>query len=220
MNNLIFILHTVTIALITLIANQLGKQFIVSTLAIFAILANLFVLKQINLFGLQVTSSDAFIVGISLGLNLMQEKHGQKTAQTVVWISFWCLAIYTILSQFQIWYTPNLLDASHTHFDNLLSLAPRLTLASLCSYLISQTLDVKLYAFFRNNFKFNSLIQNYGSMAISQLADTVIFSIIGLAGLNYNLIDIICFSYLIKLLAITISILTSLLYKKLLNQKN
>lgn len=217
MNNLIFILHTFVITLITIIANKLGERFIASTLVIFGILANLFVLKQIDLFSLQVTSSDVFIVGISLGINLIQDQFGQKAAQKMVWLSFWGLLIYTILSQFQIWYTPNQLDSSHAHFANLFSIAPRLSIASLVSYLVSQTIDVKLYAYLKTKSLARfSLIKNYASIAVSQLADTIIFSIIGLAGLNYNLSHIILFSYLIKLAAITISALTLIMLKRII----
>lgn len=217
MNNFIFLLHACAITLITIIATKLGKQFIVSTIAIFGILANLFVLKQIDLFGLQVTSSDVFVVGISLGLNLIQEKFDKKTAQETVWISFWGLLSYTILSQFQIWYQPNALDCANKHFLELLNLAPRLTIASLISYLISQTIDVNLYAYIKVRLANQlSFLRNYLSIAISQLADTIIFSIIGLYGLNYNLLHIILFSYLIKLLAITVSVLTMTSLKKII----
>jgi len=217
MNNLIFILHTIIISLITIISSRLGEKFITSTLVIFGILANLFVLKQIDLFSMQVTSSDVFIVGISLGLNLIQDQFDQKTAQKTVWISFWGLLIYTILSQFQIWYIPNQLDCTNLHFVNLLSLAPRLTVASLISYLISQTIDVKLYAYLKDKLANQpGLIRNYLSIAISQLADTIIFSLIGLSGLNYNLFHIILFSYTIKLFAITISTITISGLKKII----
>lgn len=217
MNNLIFILHVIVITIITIIANRLGERFITSTLVIFGILANLFVLKQIDLFSLQVTSSDVFIVGISLGLNLIQDQFGQKTAQGVIWLSFWGLLVYTILSQFQIWYAPNALDCANVHFLNLLSIAPRLTIASLISYLISQTIDVNTYAYLKNKsfIKFN-FIKNYASIALSQLADTIIFSVIGLSGLNYNLFHIILFSYLIKLGAISIAVLTTAILKRMI----
>ena len=220
MNNLIFILHTLIITLITVIASKIGERFLTSTLVIFGILANLFVLKQIDLFNMQVTTSDVFIVGISLGLNLIQDQFDQKTAQKTVWVSFWGLLIYTVLSQFQIWYLPNQLDCTNLHFINLLSLAPRLTVASLISYLISQTIDVKLYAYLKNKLANKpGLIKNYTSIAISQLADTIIFSIIGLSGLNYNLFHIILFSYSIKLIAITISTSTIAGLKKLLKHE-
>jgi uncharacterized integral membrane protein (TIGR00697 family) len=216
MNNLIFIIHAFSISLLTLVASRLGNQFIISTLTIFGILANLFVLKQIDLFGLQVTSSDVFIVGISLGLNLLQEKYDKQTAQNAVWVSFFGLMTYTILSQFQIWYTPNSLDCTNQHFVSLLAFAPRLTIASLFSYLISQTIDVHLYAYFTKlNIKIN-LIKNYSSIAVSQLADTIIFSLIGLSGLNYNLLHIIGFSYIIKLLAITVSVISITGLKKII----
>jgi len=207
MNNLIFILHTITISLVTIIAAKLGLQYLISLLAIYGILANLFVLKQITLFGLEVTTTDVFIVGISLGLNLMQEKWGKETAQNAIWLSFFSLLTYTILSQFQIWYLPNDLDSTSIHFNALLAIAPRLTIVSLFSYLISQTIDVNLYAYFK---------RNYSSIAISQLADTIIFSIFGLAGLGYNLLHIIIFSYAIKLAAITVSLLATSTIRKII----
>jgi uncharacterized integral membrane protein (TIGR00697 family) len=213
MNNLIFILHNIIIATTTLLAARLGKIYLISLIAMYGVIANLFVLKQITLFGLEVTSSDVFIVGISLGLNLLQEKYDKKTAQNAIWISFFVLLTYTILSQFQIGYEPNGLDQANAHFLALLAIAPRLTGASLVSYLVSQTIDVNLYAYLKNKFENNFyLIRNYSSVAVSQLADTIIFSILGLAGLGYNLLHIIVFSYIIKLIAITLCtlMLTSL----------
>ena len=215
MNNLIFILHTIIIALTTITATKLGRQFAVSTIVIYGILANLFVLKQISLFGLEVTSSDVFVVGISLGLNLLQEKYNKETAQATIWMSFWGLLVYTVLSQFQIWYTPNSLDCTNQHFVALFAIAPRLTAASLISYLISQTIDVNLYSYLKNKLT-NKLyfIRNYASIAVSQLADTIIFSILGLYGLGYNLVHIIIFSYLIKLIAITLAIIVTTSLRK------
>ena len=108
----------------------------------------------------------------------------------------------------------NELDQTQAHFMALLSIAPRLTGASLVSYLISQTIDVYLYAYLKN--KSFYFIRNYASIAISQLTDTIIFSIIGLAGLGYNLLHIIVFSYIIKLMAITLCILTATHLRKII----
>jgi uncharacterized integral membrane protein (TIGR00697 family) len=208
MNNFIFVLHSLAICAINLIAIKWSKQAIIASIAIYGVLANLFVLKQINLFGLEVTSSDIFVVGISLGLNLIQDKFSKEDAQEAVWISFWGLTTYTILSQFQIWYTPNALDTANQHFIGLLSIAPRLAIASLISYIVSQTIDVNLYAYLKtklvNRFYF---IRNYASIAVSQFIDTILFSLLGLYGLGYNIIHIIIFSYLIKLVAITLSVI-------------
>lgn len=214
MNNLIFVSHTIIIALTTVFATRLGVHFVISTLAVFGILANLFVLKQISLFGLEVTSADVFIVGISLGLNLLQEKFDKNTAQLAVWVSFWCLLVYTVLSQFQVWYLPNSLDTMHAYFLALFTLTPRLTIASLTSYLVSQTIDVNLYAHLKKYAKCSAIIRNFSTIAVSQLADTIIFSLLGLYGLGYHLMHIIVFSYCVKLMAITLAILVTTGLKK------
>jgi queuosine precursor transporter len=61
---------------------------------------------------------------------------------------------------------------------------PRLALGSLTAYLVSQYLDVKLFAKLREKFSRPDQlwIRNNGSTMVSQLIDTFIFCIIAFAG--------------------------------------
>ena len=63
MNEIIFTFHVVVIAAGSLFALFLGKEALACFIGLLGILSNLFVTKQIVLFGLTVTSSDAFAVG-------------------------------------------------------------------------------------------------------------------------------------------------------------
>ncbi len=205
LNNLIFGIHCILIVLLNLGAIRLGRSAMIATIAVYGILANLFVLKQVTLFGLQVTSADPFIIGISLGLNLLQENFDKKSAKTALWTGFWCLIAYTILSQIQLGYTPNSFDISHVHFNAILSLSPRLTVAALCSYFVSQSWELWFYSYLKNKLPNWFTLRNWISIGSSQLIDTVLFSLIGLAGLGYNLWHIIGFSYIIKIAAMLIA---------------
>jgi uncharacterized integral membrane protein (TIGR00697 family) len=57
-------------------------------MALLAVIANLFVLKQTVLFGLHVTCSDVYVIGSMLSLNLLQEHYGQREGQRAIWITF------------------------------------------------------------------------------------------------------------------------------------
>lgn len=71
-----------------------GKGALTTWIALVSLMANLFVLKQIDLFGFNATASDVFAVGSLLGLNLLQEKFGREAAQRAIWVSFSALILF------------------------------------------------------------------------------------------------------------------------------
>src|SRR5438445_4228981 len=106
MNELIFILHTLIIAAFALGALALGPSALVAFVCIQCMLANLFVVKQITLFGFTATCADAFTVGATIGLNLLQEYFGKEIAKRTIWINFFLLIFYALLSQIHLFYLP------------------------------------------------------------------------------------------------------------------
>jgi uncharacterized integral membrane protein (TIGR00697 family) len=205
-NELIFLLQILLITLFSLGSLRLGKQALVAFITLQPILANLFVLKQITLFGLTATPSDAFAVGGVLGLNLLQEYYGRDLARKTIWISFFLLIFYGILSQVHLAFIANIDDIMNTHYIAILGIMPRLLIASLLTYFIVLQIDSFLYAKFKIYFHDKHIIfRNYASIAISQFIDTVLFSFLGLYGVLPNLLHIILISYIIKLCTIAIA---------------
>ena len=206
MNELIFILHTVIIAAFALGSLALGRSALVAFICTQCILANLFVVKQITLFGLTATCADAFTVGATIGLNLLQEYFGKEIAKKTIWINFFLLIFYAIASQIHLIYMPHSADIMHLHFMPLLNLMPRIVVASFSVYLISQMADYYLYGFLKKTFHNKYIVvRNYASIAFCQLLDTVLFSFLGLYGIINNLWEVIIISYLIKLASIIIA---------------
>lgn len=207
MNELIFVGHVIFILLTLLVALRLGMGALISIVSLFTILANLFVQKQIMLFGLSVTASDAFIVGGILGLNLIHEYFGFQEAKKAIWISFFCSIVYLFLSQIHLLYTPSAIDYSQVHFEALLFQMPRIIIASLFTYLIVQLSDTLFYRFMKNIFSGRYLtLRSLLSLLISQFFDTVLFSVLGLWGLVASIKSIIIVSYAIKLIVIAFSV--------------
>lgn len=205
-NELIFLFHITLMSVATLMALRLGKEALVAFISLQAVLANLFVVKQITLFGLTATGSDAFTIGTVLGLNLLQEYYGREIAQKSIWISFGCLIFYGMVSQVHIGYIPHMCDTMQPHFIAVLNEMPRIVIASFTVYFLAQQLDYQLYGMLKRLFDGNYLVlRNYCSVLLVQLVDTVLFSFLGLYGILDNIWQIIAVSYTIKVIAILIS---------------
>ena len=206
MNELIFIIQTITISLAALGALYLGKEALVTFICVQSILANLFVLKQTTLFGLNATCSDAFAVGATLGLNLLQEYFGKTITRKAIWLNFFFLVFYAIISQVHLAYAPSMYDITQHHFLALLTFMPRIVVASFIVYLIAQTVDYVLYGTLKKIWTHCLLVlRNYGSIMVSQFVDTVLFTFLGLYGIIANLSEVIVISYSIKLMVIAIA---------------
>ena len=203
MNELIFFLYIAIVSSAALAALKLGREALVALICLQWVLANLFVTKQILLFGYNVTASDALAVGATLGLNLIQEYFGKELAQKTILIGFGATIFYTIISFMQLLYCPSQMDTAHVHFCALLDPMPRLVAASLITYLIVQYFDYKLYGFLKRNYPHHFIMRNYISVGISQLIDTVLFSFLGLYSILTPLLPLIVLSYGIKI-AVTI----------------
>src|SRR5690606_19762139 len=112
------------------------------TTAMMAVLANLFVVKQITLFGFDVTASDAFAIGSLLCLNFLQEYFHQEEAEKAIWSSFFLMIFFTLVSQIHLLYTPNTHDLTHSAFQTFLAFSPRLLTASIFVFFVTQQVDI------------------------------------------------------------------------------
>lgn len=216
MNEALFLLHVVLIFAFSALALRLGKEALFTWIALQAVLANLFVLKQISFLGFHITCSDVFAIGGILGLNLLQEYYGKESAKQALWICLMAMVSFVILSQMHLFYRPSPYDISHAAYQAILSPAPRLLIASFSVFFIVQQIDLHFFAFLRKKFSSIPLsLRNGCSLVISQFLDTVLFSVFGLWGLVASLFDIIAISFLVKLMTIVLLSPLSSLSRKL-----
>lgn len=206
MNEIFFLLHIITVIAFVLGSLAIGQHALISCICLQAVLANLFVVKQITLFDLNVTTSDVFIVGGVLGLNLLQEYFGKQIVKKTIWISFFIMLFYVAMTQFQLLYVPNSFDKTHQMFAGILQFMPRITIASLIVYLIVQRVDCWLYGLLKGRFENKFLVgRNIFSIITTQFLDTVLFSFLGLYGIVGSVLNIIVMSFLIKVCVILIA---------------
>lgn len=203
MNEILFFIQIILILCFALGALKLGKSALTAWVAIQALIANLFVIKQISLFGFDVTASDAYIIGSLLGLNFLQEYFSKEEAAKATWICFFFMFFFTLISQLHLLYQPSTHDATQPAFLTLLSPSPRLLVASMGAFFIVQQFDIRFFAFLKNYFpKLGFAFRSGLALVVSQFLDTLLFSFMGLYGIVVSLFDIILVSYLIKLTVI------------------
>jgi uncharacterized integral membrane protein (TIGR00697 family) len=216
MNPSIFLLQVAVIIGALYGAYRSGQQTLVALCCLMGVLANFFVLQQVELWGWNATSSDAFAVGIVFGLNLLQQKYGQKAAKKALGVSIMGMLFFAVVSQIHLLYLPSTNDIHHPHFKALLSPTPRLLLASLTTFFVVQWIDIWLYGVALRKWENISWRwKSAGCSLITQALDTALFTTLGLYGLLSEIGSIMLVSYTIKCVAVACLFIGSYLFKPL-----
>jgi len=185
-----------------------GKLGLYIWIPIATILANIQVLKMVDLLSIGVTLGNITYASSFLVTDILSENYGKKSANKAVYIGFFSLTATVIIMNLALMFKPNEFDFIQESLKNIFSLLPRIALASLIAYGISQLHDVWAYNFWKNllpGMKFLWLRNNASTM-VSQLLDTVIFSFIAFWGLlsNNEFTQILITTYLVKLIVAAI----------------
>lgn len=120
-----------------------------------------------------------------LATDLISELYGRKKAQLVVWVGFWMNVFMLFLMSVNHW-LPNTAGVSGglNLFEGVYEFMIGNTVASMIAYLIAQTVDVRLFHFWKSLTEGKHLwLRNNASTTVSQLVDsTAILSILFIAG--------------------------------------
>jgi hypothetical protein len=161
-----------------------GKNGLYAWIGAATVLANIQVVKTIEIFGIVATLGNTIYATIYLTTDLLNEKYGEKEARKAVWFGFFTLVMSMILMQMALKFVPQQSDISQEALETIFGLMPRLALGSLTAYFVSQFLDVRLFSKLKKAYPGrNQLwIRNNGSSLLSQLVDTLVFASIAFAG--------------------------------------
>lgn len=205
-NAALLFIQLIVVVIATLYALRLGAPALIGLMSLLIVCANLFVCKCIDIVGFEVTATDALAVGAGLCLNLLREFYGAEQSKRAIGISFFLLIVFLLIGQTVLWFEPSSCDHAHALLSELLALMPRLVIASLIAYAVSQTFDWWLYGYLKKQTgsKFFAL-RNLASLSLSQLIDTILFTVIGLWGIVPNPVHVIIFCYAAKFLTACIT---------------
>lgn len=170
------------------------------------ITANIEVLLVIDAFGMGQTLGNILFASTFLATDILSEVAGKKQADCAVNLGIAATIAFIIISQSWLLYEPAAGDWAAPSIRAIFSNTPRVMLASLLVYAVTQRFDVwayhKWWAFTKKKCgdaeKFLWL-RNNGSTLISQLLNTVLFSFCAFWGTydNSTIISICASSYVI-----------------------
>lgn len=184
-NEILWIVLLLVNFIIVLLSYRLfGKTGLYIWTAVAVILANIQVMKTIQIFGLVTALGNVIYSSLFLVTDILNENHSKKDAQKAVWIGFFVLISTTIIMTLTIQFIPHESDFMSEHITAIFTFLPRITIASLTAYLISQTHDVWFFAYLKKRYQKRKLwLRNNLSTITSQLIDNSIFTLIAFVGM-------------------------------------
>lgn len=189
-NELILIVSLIFIFGAALLAYKyFGKAGLYCISAIATVLANIEVLVIIKAFGMSQTLGNILFAVTFLVTDILSECEGREAANKAVFIGIFSSVFFLAISQSWMLYVPSSEDWAMPAITQIFSNTPRLVLASLSVYAISQMFDVWLYHQWwkltekKTGDKRKFLwLRNNGSTLVSQLINTLLFTLIAFAG--------------------------------------
>ncbi len=164
----------ITFCLTILVYKYFKKEGLYIWICISIITTNIESVKIIDILGLTTALGNITYSNIFLATDILNENEGEKSAKKSVLYGFLAMITFTGLICFSLLFIPNELDTSHASLVNIFSVVPRIAIASVIAYLVSQLVDV--YIFQKLKKKYNKLwLSKNGSTIIGQLVDTIIF---------------------------------------------
>lgn len=181
-----------------------GKKALYAWCAISVIVANIQVIMTVELFWMVATLGNVIYGASFLATDILTEIYGEKDARRGVWLGFWSLIATTVLMWLCLQFIPHVSDWAYPHLNAIFSIMPRIMLASLTGYIISQLHDVKAFVFWKKIFGTDRQlwIRNNLSTGVSQGLDSIIFCFIAFWG-TFSMdifLQILLTTYVIKLL--------------------
>lgn len=190
MNELLLLLSVVLIYGVVLLAYMLfGKAGLYAVSAVSTVFANIEVVILIKAFGMEQTLGNVLFAATFLITDILSECEGKRAANKAVYIGLFTSMFFLALSQSWLLFVPSDADTVAPAFAQIFAQTPRMVCASLAVYVISQFFDVWLYhkwwAFTEKRFgdkKKFLWLRNNGSTLVSQILNTLLFTVFAFAG--------------------------------------
>ncbi len=166
------------------------------------LVANIISVKLVSIGGWVVPAGVIAYPLTFLFTDVIAELYGRKIAARVVWVGFGASILMVILVFGGRLLPPAPIWEGQSAYESILGMVPRITLASMIAYLVSQHHDVFAFHFWRRKTKGRFLwLRNNASTMVSQALDTGLFITIAFWGIYSTeiLLNMLRTQYIIKL---------------------
>ncbi|AVQ33174.1 hypothetical protein C7J88_02765 [Staphylococcus muscae] len=183
-----------------------GKQGLYAWVAIGTIIANIQVIKTVDIFTISATLGNVMFASIYLATDILNDIYGRKVAKKAVWLGFTSTLVMIVVMQVSLAFAPSEADISQDALQTIFGVIPRIALGSIVAYIIGQHIDVFIFNAIKKVFKSDRtfIIRAYGSTTLSSIIDTALFVMIAFYGgplPNDVIFEIFITTYLLKLVS-------------------
>ncbi|BAS46115.1 hypothetical protein SSCHL_1335 [Staphylococcus schleiferi] len=200
----------VTFILMVLMFRLFGKAGLYAWVAIGTIIANIQVLKTVDIFMISATLGNIMFASIYLATDVLNDIYGRKVAKRAVWLGFSSTLVMIIVMQISLSFQPSDADMAQNALKSIFDVVPRIAFASIIAYIIGQHIDVFIFNVIKRIFKSDRtfFIRAYGSTTLSSIFDTALFVLIAFYGSLPNpvIFEIFITTYLLKLLSTILNV--------------
>ena len=184
MNELLLVLSLlISFGSTVLFLKLFGKSGLFAWIGICAVFANVEVLILVHAFGMDQTLGNTLFASSFLATDILSELYGKKDANKGVLVGIITTILFILLSTMWINYVPAEGDWAMPFVKQLFANTPRVLIASLIAYAVSEAFDVWLYhkwwtfteKRFGNKDKYLWFRNNFSTL-FSQLVNIVIFN--------------------------------------------
>ena len=174
----------VTFIVMVLMYRCFGKQGLIAWVAIGTIIANIQVIKTVDIFGISATLGNVMFASIYLATDILNDIYGRKVAKRAVWLGFSSTLVMIIVMQMSLHFIPAPEDISQKALSTIFDLVPRIALGSIIAYIIGHHVDVFIFSMIKKVFQSDKtfIIRAYGSTVLSSIIDTALFVTIAFIG--------------------------------------
>jgi len=184
-NEALLLLSAIIEYAFVLIAFRLGKTwlyvFIVMNLALISVAGA----KLISVFGLVTNAGNVFFAAVFVATHLLIEHYEKKDGYRTIWLGFFAILFFIIMTQLTL-LLAGIVDSSplESALRTIFGAAPRIAVASIAAYIVSQQVNVRIYASLKERSGGKNLWLRDGIAHIGgQFMDSIIFFSIAFYGL-------------------------------------
>lgn len=205
MNELLWIgMLVANFAGILIVYRLFGRLGLYVWMPIATITANIQVLKTVEIFGLTATLGNIVYASSFLVTDIFSELYGKRSARLAVFAGFVAVIAVTALMNLALVFEPAESDFVQESLRTVFAFLPRVAVASVAAYLVSQFHDVWAYALVRRFLPARRFlwVRNNASTMVSQLIDTAVFTVLAFGGVFESRVfwEILLTTYVLKFL--------------------
>ena len=179
-----------------------GKTGLTVWVNISCIVSNIQVIKTVDFFGFEATLGNIIYATCFLATDILSEFYSEEDSKKAVNMGLFSQISMTLLMQCALFFIPSENDFADPALHTIFKIMPRIAAGSLAAYYISNRFDIFSYNLLKRKTKGKYMwLRNNLSTMLSQMLDTVVFTLSAFAGVYDRkiLLEIMLTTYFLKL---------------------